>query len=131
MRTTLKKLLSFVLFSNFILVQAASATGNPAKGKQVFAKCMACHTIEEEKNRVGPHLMNILNRKAAKIEGFKYSQSMIKAGENGMIWDTETLTSYLAAPKQLIPGNKMSFPGLKNPTDIQDLIAYIRTITIE
>ncbi|MBX8828558.1 cytochrome c family protein, partial [Ochrobactrum sp. SFR4] len=78
-------------------------------------------TVEDVKNRVGPHLVNIFGRKTATAEGFKYSPAMTKAGEEGMVWDEATLTAYLTAPKQFMPGNKMAFAGLKKPEDISDL----------
>lgn len=127
MRISVKTIIGLSLLSGLAVTYPALAEGDADKGKKVFAKCMACHTIEEEKNRVGPHLVNILDRKTATVEGFKYSPAMIKAGEEGMVWDEATLTSYLTAPKQFIPGNKMIFVGLKKPEDISNLIAYIRS----
>ncbi len=126
-----KNLLGLAVLSSLALIQPAHAEGDAAKGKKVFAKCMACHTIKEEKNRVGPHLVNILNRKAATVDSFKYSLAMAKAGEDGMVWDEATLASYLTAPKQFIPGNKMIFVGLKKTEDVSDLIAYIRSKSAE
>ena len=51
-------------------------------GKTVYKKCKACHVIDKEKNRVGPHLVGIVGRKAGSIEGYKYSKALKKmAGE--------------------------------------------------
>lgn len=131
MRSAIKTLIGLAVLSGFALIQPAHAEGDAVKGKKVFAKCMACHTIEDEKNRVGPHLVNILGRKTATVDSFKYSPAMTKASEDGMVWDEATLSSYLTAPKQFIPGNKMIFVGLKKPEDISDLIAYIRSKSAE
>lgn len=127
MRVSVKNLIGLAVLASLTLMQSALAEGDTDKGKKVFAKCMACHTIEEAKNRVGPHLVNILDRKTASVEDYKYSPAMIKAGEDGMVWDEATLTSYLTAPKGFMPGNKMAFAGLKKPEDIDNLIAYIRS----
>lgn len=127
MRVSVKNLIGLAVLASLTLMQPALAEGDADKGKKVFAKCMACHTIEEAKNRVGPHLVNILDRKTASVEDYKYSPAMIKAGEDGMVWDEATLTSYLTAPKGFLPGNKMAFAGLKKPEDIDNLIAYIRS----
>lgn len=124
-------IIGFSLMAAFGIAQPAMADGDPAKGKRVFAKCSACHSIDDTKNRVGPHLDSVMNRKAGSVEDFKYSPAMIKAGEEGMVWDEETLTSYLAAPKTFIPGNKMAFVGLKKPEDIANLIAFIKSKTPE
>lgn len=127
MRISIKNLIGLSVFASVALLQPAFAEGDSEKGKKVFAKCMACHTIEEAKNRVGPHLVNILDRKTASIEDYKYSPAMTKSGEDGMIWDEATLTSYLTAPKGFMPGNKMAFAGLKKQEDIDNLLAYIRS----
>lgn len=119
--------LSLALLTGLAAIQPAFADGDADKGKKVFAKCMACHTLEEPKNRVGPHLVNIIGRKTASVEDFKYSPAMTKAGEDGMVWDEATITDYVAAPKKFMPGNKMAFVGLKKPEDISNLIAYLHS----
>ena len=42
---------------------------------------------EGAKNKVGPELNEIFGRVAGSHEDFKYSKAMIKAGEEGLIWD--------------------------------------------
>lgn len=127
MRISARIIVGISLLSGLAFTYPAFADSDADKGKKVFAKCTACHSLEEPKNRVGPHLVDILGRKTATVENFKYSPAMIKAGEDGMVWDEATLTSYLAAPRQFIPGNKMIFVGLKKQEDISNLIAYIRS----
>jgi len=96
--------------------------GDPDKGKKVFRKCKACHKMEEGKNGVGPSLYDIIDRAAGSIEGFKYSSAM---AESGLTWDVETMTAFLKKPKDLVPGTKMSFAGLKKDKQIADVIAYL------
>jgi len=99
-----------------------------AAGEKVFKKCAACHAVGEgAKDRVGPSLNDIIGRTAGTEEGFKYSPAMVKAGEGGIVWSSETLDTYLADPKADIPGNKMAFPGLKKEEDRQAVIAYIQS----
>jgi cytochrome c len=43
--------------------------------------------------------------------------------ESGVVWNDETLAAYLADPRAYIPGNRMSFPGLKQEEEIRDLLA--------
>jgi len=57
----------------------------------------------------------IVGRKAATMEGFKYSDAMLAKGAEGVVWDEATLSTYLPDPKAFVPGTKMTFPGLKNP----------------
>jgi cytochrome c len=37
-----------------------------------------------------------------------------------------TLTTYLHAPRKLVPGTKMAFPGIKKDQEIADVIAYLK-----
>ncbi|MCT4610429.1 MAG: c-type cytochrome [Pelagimonas sp.] len=97
-------------------------TGDVKKGKKVFKKCKACHTVKEGKNKTGPSLYGIVGASAGGVEKFKYSKSL---SESGLVWDVETLTAFLTDPKGTVPGNKMSFKGLKKEKDIVDLIAYL------
>jgi cytochrome c len=54
-----------------------------------------------------------------------------KAGEDGLVWTEENVSKYLENPKALVPGTKMIFPGLKNPKDREDVIAYLKTQTAQ
>lgn len=103
-------------------VQAQDA-GDPAKGKTVFAKCMACHSLDAGVNKVGPSLHGIIGRHSASIEGFSYSDAMKNAN---LTWDDATLDKYLTNPKAMIPGIKMAFPGLPKPADRANVIAYLK-----
>ena len=105
---------------------AARAEGDAKAGKKVFNKCKACHVIDNEQNRVGPHLVGIFGRAAGAVEGFKYSEVM---ANSGLVWDVENMAAYLADPKGFMPDNKMAFPGLKKEDDIADVIAYLQENT--
>ena len=94
-------------------------------GAKVFKKCMACHAIDD-KNKIGPSLKGIVGRKAATVEGFKYSDAMLAKGAEGVVWDEATLATYLPDPKAFVPGTKMAFPGLKKPEEVTDLIAFLK-----
>ncbi|MCQ0090440.1 cytochrome c family protein [Roseovarius sp. M141] len=104
----------------------AFADGDAEKGKKVFKKCQACHQVgEDAKNRVGPILNGVIERQAGAIEDFKYSDAMVEAGEKGLIWTHENIAEYLKKPRDFIPGNKMTFAGLRKEDDIEDVIAYL------
>lgn len=101
-----------------------------AAGEKLFAKCRACHAVGEgAKNKVGPHLNDVLGRSAGTVEGYKYSPAMIKAGDAGLVWETDTLKSYLADPKGFVKGNKMAFAGLKKDDEQANMIAYLATLS--
>ncbi|MEM9628282.1 MAG: cytochrome c family protein [Pseudomonadota bacterium] len=101
----------------------ALAEGDAAAGKKVFNKCKACHVVDSEKNRLGPHLVGIFGREAGSVDGYKYSKAM---QESGVTWDETTIAEYLADPKGYIPKNKMAFPGLKKEEDVANVIAYLK-----
>lgn len=108
-----------------LVAGGAQAAGDPVAGEKVFKRCQACHVIDSDQNRVGPHLSGVIGRKAGTVDGFKYSDAMKKKGEEGLVWTEETIAEYLPAPKDFVPGNKMAFPGLKKPEEVQDVIAFI------
>jgi cytochrome c len=97
-----------------------------AAGEKAFGRCKACHVVDKEQNRVGPHLVGIVGRPVASVEGYKYSDAMKKFAEGGKVWDEATLGTYLAAPKEVVPGTKMAFPGLKKEEEVANVIAYLK-----
>jgi len=106
-----------------VVATGAWADGDAKAGKKVFKKCKACHTVKEGKNKVGPSLYGIVGAPAAMVEGFKYTSALSEAG---LVWDVETLTMFLAKPKDVVSGTSMAFSGLKDPEQIADLISYLK-----
>ncbi|MBX3447760.1 MAG: cytochrome c family protein [Parvibaculaceae bacterium] len=100
------------------------------KGKKVFARCQACHTLDEGgANRVGPNLHGVFGRTAGTLEGFNYSKAMAAKGAEGLVWTEETMNDYLHKPAALVPGTSMAFPGLRKEDEISNLIAYLKAET--
>ena len=112
--------------SVLVVLPALAQEGDPAEGEKVFKRCQACHVINAPTNRVGPSLQGVYGRKAGAVEGFKYSDAMKKAGEEGLVWNDENLHKYLENPKGEVKGNKMAFAGLKKPEERDNVIAYIK-----
>lgn len=125
MRTTTSMLFGAVLAAAVFAPAAAFADGDAAKGAKIFKKCAACHTAVDEKNKVGPHLVGIIDRPIASIEDYKYSKAMIEHAVEVPTWTVEALGAYLHKPKAVVKGTKMAFAGLKKDKDIEDVIAYL------
>lgn len=109
---------------------AALAQGDVVLGEQKFAdRCAGCHAIGAEAAKNGPHLNNVIGRPAASLEGFKYSDAMIEAGEAGVVWDVETLTKFIAKPRSVVNGSNMAFTGYSDPNDVAAVVAYLATFS--
>jgi len=110
----------------FVSAAGAIAAGDAASGEKLAKKCAACHTMDEGgKNRLGPNLFNILDKPAGAVEGYKYSSAM---KESGITWDAATFQDFIAKPKKVVKGTKMSFSGLKTAAQRADLLAYFQTL---
>lgn len=110
----------------FVAIAMAAGSAGAAdvkKGKRVFNKCKACHSLKEGKKKLGPSLHGIIGRKAGTSPKFKYSKAM---KTSGLTWDEETLREFLRKPKKLVKGTKMAFPGLKKASDLDNLMAYLK-----
>ena len=114
--------------SALALLAAPAMAGDAAKGEQVAKLCMACHSLTDAKNKVGPSLVGVVGRPIASVADFKYSDNMKEYGATAGAWDEAKLDSYLENPKKDVPKGKMAFPGVKDATERADLIAYLATL---
>ena len=101
------------------------AEADADKGKKVFAKCKACHKLEDGANGTGPHLYQIMGREIASVAEFDYSSPLQAMGG---VWDENALSEFVLKPKDYAPGTKMSFAGLKKTKDRANLIAYLESL---
>ena len=100
------------------------AAGDPVRGKALYARCQGCHSID--RNRVGPMHRGLFGRTAGSVEGFSYSKAM---KQSGIVWDEATLDAFLAAPRKLVPGTRMTYAGIADTQERADLIAYLKEAT--
>jgi cytochrome c len=108
------------------MLAAASAAraGDAAAGEAVYRKCRACHQIgEAARNSVGPKLNGILGRPAAGVEGYAYSAAL---RGSGLTWDEASLRAFIRSPREVVSGTKMAFAGVKDETDIDNVVAFLR-----
>lgn len=115
-----------------IMLAAGLAATVPARaqdadaGKAVFRQiCSACHATAAGKTFVGPSLFGVVGRKSGSLAAYQFSDGMRAAA---LTWDNATLDRYIAAPREIVPGTKMAFGGMKDTQKRHDLIAYLDTI---
>jgi cytochrome c len=126
MRISLSMLFGIVMAAGLSAPTAALADGDAVAGAKVFKKCAACHVATEAKNRVGPHLVGIVDRPVASVEGYKYSNAMTAMRMKFRHWTVEALNDYLHDPRGVVKGTKMAFAGLKKDEEVEDVIAYLK-----
>ena len=106
---------------------AALAAGDVEKGKAVFKRCQVCHVHDTKTNKVGPHLGDVVGRKAASLPDYEYSDAL--RGQTAWTWTPEQLHAYLSQPaKRANPGTKMKYDGLPDQKQLDDLITYLGTL---
>ena len=106
-------------------IEAYLAKADPAKGQQVFNKCMACHNADKGgANQLGPNLWDVLGEPIGQGKGFAFSDALSKKGGT---WDWDNLSQWLSSPKAFAPGTKMTFAGLGNPEDRANVIAFLNS----
>ena len=119
------KTLPLLLLGFGLSVTPALASGDVAAGEKIFKKCKACHVVDAEKHKTGPHLVNLMGRTAGSADGFKKYSDAMKS--SGIVWNEETLDAYLENPKAYVKGTRMAFAGLRKEEDRANVIAYLKS----
>jgi cytochrome c2 len=101
------------------------ASADPDAGQRIYRQCQACHQIENERNGVGPHLVGVVGRDIASVDGFNYSDAL--AGLDGA-WTLDELSAWIENPRDYAPGNRMGFRGLSDEQDRANLMAYLQSV---
>jgi len=106
-------------------IEVYLAKADPAKGQQVFNKCMACHNADKGgANQLGPNLWDVIGEPIGQGKGFAFSDALAK---HGGTWTWDSLAEWLSSPRGFAPGTKMTFAGLGNPQDRADVIAFLNS----
>jgi cytochrome c len=118
-----------IIISVFVVLlnQAIAAEGNSSRGQRVFGACAACHSLEANRNMTGPSLAELWNRQAGGLPSFARYSPALKS--SGIIWQDTTLDEWLRDPQHFIPGNTMTFAGIKDARQRADLLAFLKEAT--
>ena len=105
----------------------AFSEGNPARGQRVFRPCAMCHSLQPDQSMTGPSLAGLWNRKAGTLASFsRYSPALKSAN---IVWNDRTLDDWITDPQHLLPGNEMTFAGIKDARQRADLLAFLKEAT--
>ncbi len=104
-----------------LMAVSSASAADATKGADVFKKkCGVCHSVKAGEKKLGPNMSGVVGRQAGTDAGYKYSD-----GFTGVAWDAATLDKYLTSPKALLPKTKMTFTGLKEAADRENVIEFL------
>ncbi|MEO0031887.1 MAG: hypothetical protein RIS94_1645 [Pseudomonadota bacterium] len=90
-----------------------------------WARCAVCHSSEKgAPAKIGPNLFGVYGHKMGQ-GSYAFSDAVKGAG---LALDDATLDKWLENPRALVPGNMMSFPGLKDPAKRAEIITYLKQL---
>jgi cytochrome c len=123
MRFFLASVMAGLMTSN----AGAAELGDPGRGRQAFRACAACHALDPDRNMTGPSLAAMWGRRSGSLRSFTRYSPALKSAE--VVWNDDTLDHWLTDPAHYIPGNRMTFPGVKEAKTRADIIAFLKEAT--
>ena len=101
-----------------------TAQSEALSGEQLYdIACEACHSLgSAPDHRVGPPLGNLLDRRAAAVKGYRYSEAL-RASE--WSWTLPTLLAWLSDPDTAIPNNAMNYVNALTAEESQRLAEWL------
>ncbi len=112
-----------VLSAEQYLAAPPYAEADLERGRSLYLQCRACHTIEPgARDLAGPNLHGIFGSRAAAVENFPYSEALRQAD---FVWTPRAMDAWITNPWLFLPGNRMSYGGMRRPEDRRDLIAWM------
>jgi cytochrome c len=117
--------LKAVCTAGLLAAAPAAWAADAGQGEQVYGACAACHGEKGAGTESGPALAGVVGRKAAGVDGFRYSPAMKRSR---ITWDTASLKEFITDPQGKVKGNRMPFDGLKDAGEVDDLVAYLESL---
>ncbi|MGR6329045.1 c-type cytochrome [Sphingomonas sp. XXL09] len=104
---------------------ALAAVASASAGQALFARCAACHPVRAgAPDRNGPNLHGVMGQRIAQNSArFGYTAALQRVGGR---WTPARMDAWLTDPQRFAPGTSMGFPGLADPLDRADVIAYLK-----
>ena len=122
-------LASALVLSTSLYASSALAAGDAAKGKKVFKKCKACHTVKAGKHKIGPSLLGVVGRKAGSAVGYKKYKGLKGAD---WTWNEAEIDKFLTNPKKYVKAKGAKRSGMalkvKKKSDRENVIAYLKSV---
>jgi cytochrome c len=107
-------------------VVVSGAIAEEVSGREAFAPCRACHSLERNAGvMAGPSLSGLIGRAVGGDPQFQYSPVLRKAKDAGQVWTIRRLEEFLADPEGMFPGMWMSYPGIRDANERAALTQYI------
>ncbi len=110
-----------------LLSPALAQQGDASRGQRDFRACVACHSLEPDRNMTGPSLANLWGRRAGSLPSFERYSDALKS--SGIIWDDRALDGWLTDRESMVPDNEMPFEGIKDAPVRADLLAFLKEAT--
>jgi len=87
---------------------AAVSADRSSPTSTIIATCESCHSLHVSEHQVGPHLVQVIGRRAGSVPGYTYSTAMQRSG---LIWTRPQLRAFLLDPIKVVPGTAMALAG--------------------
>ncbi|WP_171234715.1 cytochrome c family protein [Ruegeria sp. HKCCA6837] len=144
-----KTLLITALLTLTLSTQALAA-GDPEKGKAMYNRCSSCHAIIKDGEVLvkggitGPNLYGVIGRVAGSENDYRYgserlpigmfTDDMIRAGEEGLVWTEDNIAAYSKDPIGFIKDyldDDTARPNMsvKLKKGAEDIAAYLATFS--
>ncbi len=148
----MSKLIAPTLTLVLTLASQAVAAGDPAKGEKLYNRCSSCHAIIKDGEVLvkggitGPNLYGVVGRVAGSENDYRYgserlpvgmfTDDMIRAGEEGLIWSEENIAAYSQDPINFIKeflDDETARPNMsvKLKKGAEDIAAYLATFNAQ
>jgi cytochrome c len=115
-------------FLTFVFgVSLGFSEGNATRGQRIFGACAACHSLQPDQNMTGPSLAGLWNRKAGTLASFTRYSAVLQS--SNIVWNDKMLDDWIADPQHVVPGNQMTFVGIKDARQRADLLAFLKEAT--